>query len=165
MHLHVCYWDWGMMTYSRAERGSCEAIRYINPGKSICFLLQTGEPWPSFCKSKPRPKAWSCLKIDPQRSLTAAKWVFPFSICHSNHRPCAFFSHSKLPPLGDMGADRTPLCQLFVKRNSLKAPLQTQKEPGAAGLGSSSQQQQLKDVMWSPVIRPAKPITKESQHT
>ena len=64
-----------------------------------------------------------------------------------------------------MGADRIPLCQLFVKRDSLKAPLQTQKEPGAAGLGSSSQQQQLKDVMWSPVIRPAKPITKESQRT
>ena len=66
---------------------------------------------------------------------------------------------------GGVGADRTHLCQLFVKHDSLKAPLQTHKEPGAAGLGSSSQRQELKDVMWSPVIRPAKPITKESQRT
>lgn len=64
-----------------------------------------------------------------------------------------------------VGADRTHLCQLFVNRDSLKAPLQTHKEPGAAGLGSSPQQRELQDVAWSPVVRAAKPITKESQRT
>lgn len=62
-----------------------------------------------------------------------------------------------------VGADKTHLCQFFVKYDSPKAPLQTQEEPGTAGLGSSSQQQQLKDVMWSALIRPAIAITKESQ--
>lgn len=60
-----------------------------------------------------------------------------------------------------VGADRTHLCQLFVKRDSLKA----HEEPGAAGLGSRPQQRELQDAMWSPVIRAAKAITKESQRT
>lgn len=65
--------------------------------------------------------------------------------------------------MGGVGAERTPHPQLFVKYDSPKAPLQTLEETGAVGLGSSSQKQQLKDVMWSALIRPAIAITKESQ--
>lgn len=110
---------------------------------------------------KTRPRAWSCLDCSSEVTKNCSVCVPTFRLS-SNHNPCAPFSHSKSHVKG-VGADTTHLCQLLFKCHFPKAPLQTQKEPGAAGQGSSSQQQPLTDVMWFALIRPAKAITKESQ--